>query len=119
MTNDRSHRNEISIGLLTAIAFGLGTLSLTAAHAEEARPLIASISKEFMPMATIMTSQLPNRREILKASLGGALAAAGGAFVHEARAQQAFRASTVRQHQKTDCRWFNASCTTCRAHNSS
>lgn len=41
-----------------------------------------------MPVATIMTSKLPNRREILKTSLGGVLAAAGGAFVGEAKAQQ-------------------------------
>jgi membrane dipeptidase len=41
-----------------------------------------------MPVANIMTSKLPNRREILKTSLGGALAAACGAFVDEARAQQ-------------------------------
>jgi hypothetical protein len=36
----------MSIGLLAAIAFGLGMLSLTATHAEEAQPLIASITKE-------------------------------------------------------------------------
>ncbi|MCA9118707.1 MAG: membrane dipeptidase [Planctomycetaceae bacterium] len=35
-----------------------------------------------------MTSKLPNRRDVLKTSLGGALAAVGGTLVDKARAQQ-------------------------------